>query len=269
MANYATITVDTAEEVATLTLNRPDKLNALDTVILHELTAALSELNNDDGVKALVITGAGKAFCSGADLTAATSGADKNQAGISRSEHIEPFVSFGRMVRRIDEFTKPLIAAVNGIASGAGLALALAADIRFASENASLSAIFVRRGLAPDCGISYYLPRLVGVSNALHILWTGDVLKADEALRMGMVNFVVPAEKLMQSAREYALKLARGPSLSIEMIKRMTYTSLNSDSVHTQMGVESYMQHVCYESEDVVEGIKSFLEKRPPQFKGK
>jgi 2-(1,2-epoxy-1,2-dihydrophenyl)acetyl-CoA isomerase len=269
MEEYKTITIDIAEEVATLILNRPDKLNSLDAAILHELAAALGKLNDDDGVKALILTGAGRAFCSGADLTSTTSGADKNLSGISRSEHIEPFVLFGRVIRRIDEFSKPLIAAVNGIASGAGLSLALAADIRFASENASFSAIFIKRGLAPDCGISYYLPRLAGISNALHILWTGDIIKADEAQRMGFVNYVVPPDRLMQSAREYALKLARGPSLSIEMIKRMVYTSLKNDSVHTQMGVESYMQQVCYESEDVVEGIKSFLEKRPPQFKGK
>jgi 2-(1,2-epoxy-1,2-dihydrophenyl)acetyl-CoA isomerase len=269
MEEYKTITIEIADAVATLTMNRPDKLNSLDPTILRELSTALGKLNEDDGVKALILTGAGRAFCSGADLTSTSSGADTNQAGISRSEHIEPFVLFGRVVRRIDEFNKPLIAAVNGIASGAGLSLALAADIRFASENATFSAIFVKRGLAPDCGASYYLPRLAGASNALHILWTGDVIKADEAQRMGFVNYVVPQDQLMQSAREYALKLARGPSLSIEMIKRMVYTSLKNDSVHTQMGVESYMQQVCYESEDVVEGITSFIEKRPPQFKGK
>jgi 2-(1,2-epoxy-1,2-dihydrophenyl)acetyl-CoA isomerase len=269
MDEYKTIIVDIADEVATLTLNRPDKLNSLDPTILRELSTALAKLNEDDGVKALVMTGAGRAFCSGADLTASSSGADTNLAGISRSEHIEPFVLFGSVIRRIDEFTKPLIAAVNGIASGAGLSLAMAADIRFASENASFSAIFVKRGLAPDCGVSYYLPRLAGVSNALHVLWTGDVIKADEASSMGMVNYVVPADKLMQSAREYALRLAQGPSLSIEMIKRMVYTSMKNDSVHTQMGFESYIQQVCYESEDVVEGIKSFIEKRPPQFKGR
>ena len=269
MADYHNLTIELAEGVAVLTLNRPDKLNSLDGNLLRELSASLGELNADENVKALVITGAGRAFCSGADLTSTSSGADKRQAGITRSERIEPFVNFGRVVRRIEEFTRPIIAAVNGIASGAGLALALSADIRFASENATFSAIFVKRGLVPDCGTSYYLPRLAGVSNALHVLWTGDVIKADEALRMNMVNFVVPHDKLMDSAREYALRLARGPSLSIEMIKRMTYAGLKTDSVHTQMGIESYMQQVCYESEDVVEGITSFLEKRPPKFKGK
>jgi len=267
--NNSTILLDISEQVATITLNRPDRLNALQATMVQELSAALDELNKDDNVKALILTGAGKAFCSGGDLNAPVKGIERTQTGISRAEHIEPFVRFGLMIRRIEEFSKPLIAAVNGMASGAGLSLALATDIRFASENAAFSSIFVRRGLVPDCGLSYYLPRLVGINNALNISWTGDIIKPDEALRMGMVNFVVPADQLMQSAREYALKLARGPSLAIEMIKRMMYTSLKNDSVQTQMGIECYMQEVCFDSEDGKEGIASFVEKRAPDYKGK
>jgi 2-(1,2-epoxy-1,2-dihydrophenyl)acetyl-CoA isomerase len=266
---YKLITVQIADEVATLTLNRPDKLNCLNTPILHEMSAALIDLNKNEEVKALILTGAGRSFCSGADLSEQPYGTDKNQPGISRAEHITPFVSFGWVIKQIEDFTRPVIAAVNGIAAGGGLALALAADIRIASENAAFSAIFVKRGLVPDCGVSYYLPRLVGISKALELMWSGDKIDAKEAGRIGMVNKVVSPDQLMQSAQEFAQALAKGPSLAIEMIKRMAYTSLKADSVITQMAVEDFMQQVCRESEDVREGVMGFLEKRPPKFKGK
>ena len=266
---YKLIKVDIEEEVATLTLNRPDKLNCLNAGILHEMSKAIGEINSDDGVKALILTGEGRAFCSGADLAEQPYGTDKNQPGISRAEHITPFVSFGWVVKHIEDFTKPVIAAVNGIAAGGGLSLALAADVRIASENAAFSAIFIKRGLVPDCGISYYLPRLVGVSKALELMWTGEKIDAGEAERIGMVNKVAPHEHLMKSANEFAQVLAKGPSLAIEMIKRMAYAGLKADSVITQMAVEDFMQQVCRESEDVREGVMGFLEKRPPNFKGK
>ena len=266
---YKLIAVEIADEVATLTLKRTDKLNCLNAAILHEMSAALIDLNENEGVKALILTGDGRAFCSGADLAEQPYGTDKNQPGISRAEHITPFVSFGWVVKQIEDFTKPVIAAVNGIAAGGGLALALAADIRIASENAAFSAIFVKRGLVPDCGVSYYLPRLVGVSKALELMWTGDKIDAREAERIGMVNKVVPHGALMKSAYEFAHVLAKGPSLAIEMIKLMTYTALKADSVMTQMAVENHMQQVCMESEDVKEGVMGFLEKRPPRFTGR
>ena len=267
--SYKLITLEISDEVAVLTLNRPDKLNCLNAAILHEMSAALIDLNRNEDVKALILTGAGRSFCSGADLSETPYGTDKNQPGISRAEHITPFVSFGWVVKQIEDFTKPVIAAVNGIAAGGGLALALAADIRIASENAAFSAIFVKRGLVPDCGVSFYLPRLVGISKALELMWTGEKVGANDAERMGMVNRVVAADQLMKSAQEFAQSLAKGPSLAIEMIKRMAYTALRSDSVITQMAVEDFMQQVCRESEDVREGVMGFLEKRPPKFKGK
>jgi len=266
---YKLIKIEIEDEVAVLTLNRPDKLNCLNAVILHEMSKALSELNADDGVKALILTGAGRAFCSGADLAEQPYGTDKYQPGISRAEHITPFVSFGWVVKHIEDFTKPVIAAVNGIAAGGGLALALAADVRIASENATFSAIFVKRGLVPDCGVSYYLPRLVGISKALELMWTGENVDAREAERIGLANKVVPHNHLMKSAHEFARVLAKGPSLAIEMIKRMAYTGLKADSVITQMAMEDFMQQVCRESEDVREGVMGFLEKRPPNFKGR
>jgi 2-(1,2-epoxy-1,2-dihydrophenyl)acetyl-CoA isomerase len=267
--SFKLIRVEIEDEVATLTLNRPDKLNCLNAAILHEMSKAIGDLNADDSIKALILTGAGRSFCSGADLAEQPYGTDKNQPGISRAEHITPFVSFGWVIKHIEDFTKPVIAAVNGIAAGGGLALALAADVRIASENATFSAIFVKRGLVPDCGVSYYLPRLVGVSKALELMWTGEKIDGREAERIGMVNKVVPHDHLMKSTHEFAQGLAKGPSLAIEMIKRMAYTALKADSVITQMAVEDFMQQVCRESEDVREGVMGFLEKRPPRFKGR
>jgi 2-(1,2-epoxy-1,2-dihydrophenyl)acetyl-CoA isomerase len=266
---YKNIIVEIEGSIAILTLNRPDKLNCLNAAILHEMVKALKELADNENVKALILTGAGRAFCSGADLTEPPYGTDKNQPGISRTEHITPFVTFGVVTQLLNSFSKPVIAAVNGIAAGGGLAYALAADVRIVSEQASFSAIFVKRALVPDCGVSYFLPRLVGVSKALEMMWTGDKVDARTAERIGIANRVVPHDDLMKAAREFALQLANGPSLSIEMIKRMAYTSLKSDSVMTQMGVEDYMQQVCRESEDIKEGMAAFLEKRPPKFQGK
>jgi 2-(1,2-epoxy-1,2-dihydrophenyl)acetyl-CoA isomerase len=266
---YKNITLDIQDSVATLTMSRPDKLNCLNAPILHEMSKALKDLNENEDIKALIITGAGRAFCSGADLSDQPYGTDKNQPNISRAEHITPFVSFGWVVKQIEDFTKPVIAAVNGIAAGGGLAFALAADIRIASENAVFSAIFIKRGLVPDCGVSYYLPRLVGVSKALELMWTGEKVPAKEAERLGIANKVVPADELMKAAQEFAVNLAKSPSLAIEMIKKMAYTSMKTDSVMTQMAVEDFMQQVCRESEDVREGVMAFLEKREAKFKGR
>jgi 2-(1,2-epoxy-1,2-dihydrophenyl)acetyl-CoA isomerase len=267
--SYELIKIEISDEIATLTLNRPQKLNALNPQILRDMANALKELNEDDGVKALILTGAGRGFCTGADLSEEVKATDKNQPGLSRAEKTGPFVSLGWGIQQMARFTKPIIAAVNGPAVGAGLSYAMAADIRIASEKAVFSAIFIKRGLVPDAGASYYLPRLVGVSKALELMWTGNLIDAREAERIGLVNSVVPHEELVETARQFALNLAKGPSLAIEMTKRMAYTSLRSDSVVMQMSIEDYMQEVARHTDDVREGMNAFLEKRTPQFKGK
>jgi 2-(1,2-epoxy-1,2-dihydrophenyl)acetyl-CoA isomerase len=266
---YTCIKTEIKDEIATITFNRPEKLNSLTAELLHETIDALIKFNEDESVKALILTGEGRAYCTGADLNNKVSTTDKNQPGISRAEHITPFVTLGRGILEIERFTKPVIAAVNGLAVGAGLSYALAADVRFASDKAQFASIFIRRGMVPDAGASYFLTRLVGVSKAMELMWTGEMVSAQEAERIGMVNHVVPHDQLMQATREFALKLTRGPSLAVEMVKRMAYTALKADSLYTQMGVENYMQQVCYESEDIKEGVNSFLEKRPANFKGK
>ena len=164
---------------------------------------------------------------------------------------------------------KPSIAVVNGAAVGAGLSIALLCDIRIASDVARFSSIFVRRGLVADCGASYYLPRLVGAAKALELMWTGDIIDAKEAERIGLVRCVVPADELMKEAKEFALRLARGPSVVIELMKRMVYDGLNSNNFHSQMAQENFGQYVAWLTEDYREGVDSFIEKRESQFKGR
>lgn len=252
-----------------MTLNRPERLNALDGILLRELTHALDDGREDDQVKALVITGAGRAFCSGADLGPSIRGTDPKQPGINRPVRLEPFVGFGAMVERLRRFHKPLIAAVNGIASGGGLSIVCLCDIRIASEKAAFSAIFVRRGLVADTGSSYFLPRIVGTQAALELMWTGDMIDAREAKDMGLVRKVVPHEALLPTSRELALKIARGPSTAIELMKRMVYEGLEANRYGLQAAYEAWAQEMCYLTEDYVEGIRSFKEKRPPVFTGR
>jgi len=266
---YESIILEIDDGVATLTLNRPNKLNALNPSLLQESAKVIRELNDDDEVKVLIITGAGRAFCSGNDLSAPIGGTDPSQPGIGRRQRLDPFVSFGWLIRQIEAFSKPTIAAVNGIAAGGGLSVAIACDIRIASEDATFSAIFVRRGLVADCGATFYLPRLVGVDRALELMWTGDFIDAKEAERIGLVTRVMPADNLLESAKEFASRLAHGPSVSIELQKRLTYDSLKTTSVEAQMAQEDFAQHVCSNTEDVKEGSASFAEKREPNFKGR
>lgn len=266
---YQSITLEIDKGVATLTLNRPNKLNALDPVLLQESASVIRELNDDDDIKVLIITGAGSGFCSGADLTAKISGTDPNQPGIGRRARLEPFASFGWLIRQIDGFAKPVIAAVNGVAVGAGIAVALACDIRIASEDARFSCIFVQRGLVADCGTTFYLPRVVGTAKALELMWTGDIIDAREAERIGLVSRVVAASDLMKVSNEFALRLARGPSVSIELIKRLAYEGLRANSLPSQLAHEDFAQYVCGQTEDANEGRKAFAERRPPKFIGK
>jgi 2-(1,2-epoxy-1,2-dihydrophenyl)acetyl-CoA isomerase len=266
---YQTILVDREEGVVTLTLNRPDKLNSLDPQILDEAAEAIRELNDDDETKVLIITGAGRAFCSGADLTTPAGGTDTTVSDMSRRTRTEPFARFGRVMKELANFAKPSIAAVNGIAAGAGLAIALICDIRIASEDARFSCIWVRRGMVADCGTSFYLPRLAGVAKALELMWTGDIIHAKEAERIGLVRCVVPPENLMNEAREFALRLARGPSVAIELMKRMVYDGLKANDFSSQLSHEDFAHNVVRLTEDYQEGINSFIEKREPRFSGR
>jgi 2-(1,2-epoxy-1,2-dihydrophenyl)acetyl-CoA isomerase len=265
---YESIIVDNEEGVMTITLNRPKKLNALDAVILHNLVDAIDTAREDDATKVMIITGAGRAFCSGADLTSPDRGTDPKWSGVNRSHRMEPFILFGAVMKRLRHFHKPVITAVNGITSGAGLSLACLGDIRIGSEDASFSAIFVKRGLIADCGATYLLPRLVGTQHALKLMWTGDFIDAKEAERIGLISQVVPPDALMGEARDLAQRISSGPSTAIELMKRMVYEGLDANSFAASLAYEGWSQEICYKTEDYEEGVKSFLEKRPAKFTG-
>ena len=266
---YKTIIVEKDDGVVTLTLNRPGKLNAIDSVMLLEIVRVIDDAREDDSVKVLLMTGAGKAFSSGADVIAGVIGIDPKQPGINRPFKLEPFVGYGTVMKRLRDFHKPVIAAINGIVSGGALSMACLCDIRIASEEARFSAIFVRRALVADCGLSYTLPRIVGIERALELMWTGDIIDASEACRIGLVSRVVPNAELMEKARELANRFARGPSVQIELMKKLVYDGLEANNFSASIAYEAWAQEMSYLTDDINEAKDAFLQKREPKFKGK
>src|SRR6059036_3686950 len=224
--SYECLLYETKDRVATLTLNRPDRLNALGGSLREDLTDDLTRAIDDPDVRVIVITGAGKGFCAGGDVKAMQ---DANAAGRTRplDERVAP--SRDRTVLLMRDSPKPLIAAVNGAAAGAGMNLAPACDIRLASSAARFSQAFVRRGLHPDWGGTYFLPRVVGTAKAAELIFTGEIIDAQEALRLGIVSAVHPPEELMPAALALARKIADGPPIAIRLAKRSIYHNLDCD----------------------------------------
>lgn len=257
---YEAIFYEKEHGVATITLNRPQAMNAFTPQMNAELQAALKDADEDPSVRCLLITGSGRAFCAGQDLKARTQ-EQRGSLGESLREKYNP------MILRIRRTEKIVIAAVNGVAAGAGCNLALACDLRVASEEARFIEAFVRVGLAPDCGGSLFLPHLVGLSKAMELLLLGEPVDAQEALRIGLVAKVVPATALLKTAREMAERLARGPR-SIGLIKRAVNRAFLAE-LESQLDYEAYLQEIAGRSADYDEGVRAFLEKRPPVFSGK
>ena len=264
--DYGDLLLEKKDGIAIITLNAPDKLNALTANLRTSILQATDEVAKDDDVKVLIVTGAGRGFCSGADLSGGGAvGAAVEPSLPQRLEVLGP--SFG--AESFFKMDKPVIAAVNGVAAGAGFSLALSMDIRIASETARFVAAFVLRGLVPDCGITYWLPRTVGTSKALELMFTGDIINAAEAERLGIVSRVVPPDDLMAVAEELATKIAQNPPIPVELTKRIAYRTMNDD-VSRHLDLETWAQRLCSGSEDSREAIRAFLEKRPPaKFKGK
>jgi len=251
-------------QVEVITLNRPEKMNAFNYNMLYALIKRFEELHQDDDARAVVITGEGRGFCTGADLTGGGARSDANTPmGMRLSTHI-----YSRTIRSMALLEKPVIGALNGDAAGAGCNFALACDLLIASEKARLIQVFVRRGLVADAGGTFFLPRLVGLSRAKELMFTGEPVDAQRALELGLVIKVVPHDQLMQEAMEYAGRLAAGPTRAIGMIKRMLNRSFESD-METCLEMEASMQGIAVSTPDVIEGVTSFLQKRPPEFKGK
>ena len=263
---YEAIIYEKKDGIATITLNRPERLNAIGATMTEDLEHALDEANSDEEVRALIITGAGKGFCSGADLTSLTSTADQIARGlVDRSPSAGGIRSYTLQIQNSE---KPTIAAVNGAAVGAGLSIALACDIRIASDKARFSQIFIKRGLVPDNGSSYFLPRVVGMAKACEIVFTGDFLDAEQARDYGLVSRVVPHDELMSEARGLATRIAAGPPIAMKLAKRALYRGATTD-LASALEFEGYMQGICFNTEDFKEGVAAFLEKREPEFKGK
>ena len=261
-----TVIYEKGDGIATITLNRPDRLNAIGATMSQDLAQVLEEANSDNEVRVLIITGAGKGFCSGADLKTLGDAAGAVGRGmVTRSPAAGGIRSFAIQMQ---SFEKPSIAAVNGPAVGAGLSIALACDIRIASEKARFSQIFIKRGLVPDTGSSYLLPRVVGIDKACEMVYTGDILDAEQAKDYGLVSRVVPHGELMREVRGLATRIAAGPPIAMKLAKRALYKGVTTD-LASAVEFEGYTQGICFGTEDFREGMTAFDEKRQPEFKGR
>lgn len=252
------------EGIATVVMNRPERLNALNNELAIAVNEAFGRLAQDSRVNVVVLTGAGRAFCAGGDLAAL---GKSRQAGTIQD--VEPLLRAGmQMVLKMRAMPQPVIAAVNGVAAGAGMNIALAADIRIAAEEATFGQTFAKVGLFPDYGGTFFLPELVGAAKASELFYTGDLIDAKTALQIGLVNQVVPAAQLEETVKTLALKIARGPALAIRAVKRTLFASQEKElALALENEVREQMR--CFLSEDCSEGIRSFFEKRPPKFQGK
>jgi len=261
--SYDNIDVTEDSGIVTITLDRPDKMNALVGHMRRDLAEALEEAGSERAVRVVVITGAGRAFCAGGDLAYA--------AELIERDDVEEFARLlgaaRRVVTAIRQMTKPVVASVNGPASGAGCNLALACDLRIASANASFTQSFVKIGFHPDWGGTYFLPRLVSANKACELFFLGDPVDAPEALRLGLVNWVVPESELEAETRKLAERLRDAPPTSIAAAKQAVYLSSHED-LETMLRYEVEAQIRCFESRDGKEGVRAFLEKRAPRFTG-
>ncbi|MBV8445002.1 MAG: enoyl-CoA hydratase/isomerase family protein [Candidatus Dormibacteraeota bacterium] len=246
--------------VLIITLNRPQVLNAITAELLDSMRVALGEAADDPQIRAVLITGAGRAFSSGQDLKSAADAGDPDVETMLR-EHYRPVIA------AIRELPKPVLAAVNGVAAGAGFSLALAADIRIAGVSASFVQAFVRIGLVPDAGSSYFLPRIVGPARALELAMLGETIDSATAERFGLVSRVVEDAGLQEEALALATRLAAGPR-SIGLIKQEFAASLDNN-LETQLAVEERLQAEATRTADFVEGVSAFLQKRPASFSGR
>ncbi len=250
--------------VMVATLNRPDKKNATSEEMLGTLREALINANDDPSIGCFVITGAGDAFCSGGDLGRRGEG----QGDPTPLERKNRLLATQRVALTVDAFEKPLIAAVNGPAVGAGMDLALMCDLRFAANSARFSEGYIRVGLIPGNGGCWFLPRLVGTARALELLWTGDYVGSEEALRIGLVNRVVPDDSLMAETLTFAKRLAEGPPVQLRDIKKLMYQSMRTDLRTSLEAVASHMA-VVQSTDDYREAVQAFKDKRKPKFRGR
>ena len=262
---YDSLRIDRDSQVATVTLNRPEKLNAIDRNLHHEMMAACTELRDDDGVRVVIFTGEGRGFCSGADLT----GARPSDEDASRGERLDEYNWVGRQALMIyRDLNKPTIAAVNGVAAGAGMGLALACDMRVGCEHTRFKTVFIERSLSPDSGLSYFLPRIVGSSRAFDLVFTSRAVDAEEAFRLGLLDRLTTSENLLGEAMDLAKQIAMWPPVAMQMSKRALQRSLDT-TLDDQLQYETHSIVFARRApHDVAEAAASFRERRPPVFTG-
>jgi 2-(1,2-epoxy-1,2-dihydrophenyl)acetyl-CoA isomerase len=262
MPPYSTIHYERQENIVLLTLNRPERRNALDLELTGELRAGLQQAAEDDQVRAVLLTGAGKGFCAGADLS-------MFQSKPTAEQVYEIIISsYKPLIERIAGMNKPVIAAINGVAAGAGASLALACDLRLMAHDASIMMAFSNIGLVPDAGATWFLARQVGYSRAFEIAAEGNRIPAERCLELGLTNKIVPAEQLLSIAIAWARKLAERPTLALGLTKQaMQHAQLNDLS--STMAYEATLQKQAVGSQDFMEGVLAFMQKREPNFKGK
>ena len=262
---YENLRIDRDGQVATVALNRPEKLNAIDRNLHLEMMAACAELRDDDDVRVVIFTGEGRGFCSGADLT----GARPNDEHATRGERLDEYNWVGRQALMVyRDLNKPTIAAVNGVAAGAGMGLALACDMRVGCENTRFKTVFIERSLSPDSGLSYFLPRIVGSSRAFDLVFTSRAVDAEEAYRLGLLDRLTTAENLLGDAKELARQIADWPPVAMQMSKRALQRSLDT-TLDDQLQYETHSIVFARRApHDVAEAAASFRERRSPVFTG-
>lgn len=269
---FETIRYEVADGILTLTMNRPDRLNAFNGTMMQEMIKAFDQADADDAVRAIIVTGEGRGFCAGADLEKGgdTFNYDSRDDRAGASGGLAPRDGGGLLTLRIFECLKPVIAAVNGPAVGVGVTMQLPMDIRLASDNARFGFVFARRGIVPEACSSYFLPRVVGISQALEWTYSGRVFPASEALAGGLVKEVLPPEQLLPRAREIAREIADNTSaVSVSLTRQMMWRLLGADHPMEAHKIDSRAIYALGQTADAKEGVTSFLEKRAPAFPGK
>ena len=266
--DYQAILYDVENRVATITLNKPERLNAFDDEMLTEWADALHRADQDRGVGAIIITGAGRGFCSGMNVAAEAGGSGvlRTQANVADRRHslrdrVHP------IPRALIQLEKPYIAAINGAAAGAGMDMATMADVRFMSSTARVGMTYVRMGLIPGDGGTYTLPRIVGTQRALDMIWNGKMFTAQEALEMGYCLAVFEPDELMPRVKEYAENVAKGPGVAVQLSKKLVYRSANI-SFDEHLDMAQMAMFIAQSTEDAREGPRAFVEKREPNFQG-
>jgi 2-(1,2-epoxy-1,2-dihydrophenyl)acetyl-CoA isomerase len=258
---YETILFEVKDGVATLTLNRPDKLNSFTEQMNTDIVKACKEVARNDEIRTLLITGSGRAFCAGEDLDSVSGEQEINHGEFLRKR-------YNPMIMQIHQLNKPVVAAINGAAAGAGFSLALACDFRVASSKASFIEAFIHIGLVPDSGSSYFLPRIIGLGKALELAILGEKISAEKAQELGLVYQISEPDQLMEDAYTFAKRLASMPTKAISLIKRSMHKGMSS-TLEEALEYEAYAQEIAGKTRDHKEGVTSFIEKRKPVFEGK